>query len=124
MSNCSSGAKQKKLRKENLDLREQCKSQKGRLADLEAEVFSAYEQKIECSTTHVAPLVRMIEKLCADSRYAGWDNHPAAMILIQQTRAYFDTIMFHKLDILLFTGLEEKPARCSKRVTCQSSARS
>lgn len=104
------GRKAKKLRKENLDLREQCKSQKGRLADLEAEV-SAYEQKIECSTTHVAPLVRMIEKLCADFRYAGWDNHPAAMILIQQTRAYFDTIMFHKLEIPEFTGLKEKPDR-------------
>lgn len=77
---------------------------------MEAEV-SAYEQKIECSTTHVAPLVRMIEKLCADSRYAEWDNHPAAMILIQQTRAYFDTIMFHKLEIPESTGLEEKPDR-------------
>ena len=104
------GHKLKKLRRENLDLREQCKSQKSRLANLEAEV-SAYEQKIECSTTHVAPLVRMIEKLCADSRYAEWDNHPAAMILIQQTRAYFDTIMFHKLEIPESTGLEEKPDR-------------
>lgn len=104
------GHKLKKLRRENLDLREQCKSQKSRLANLEAEV-SAYEQKIECSTTHVAPLVGMIENLCADSRYAEWDNHPAAMILVQQTRAYFDTIMFQGLKIPESTGLEEKPDR-------------
>ncbi len=89
------GKSKKELRADNRRLRwenEDLRKQKDTLKD----EVSAYRQKIECATGHVNPLVKTVEALCANPEYNKWDNHPAAMILVQNTRAYSDAAMFQK----------------------------
>ena len=94
-------ADNRRLRWENEDL----KKQKDTLKD----EVSVYRQKIECATGHVNPLVKTVEALCTNPEYDKWDNHPAAMILVQSTRAYSDAAMFQELDnVPGLAGPEEK----------------
>lgn len=96
-------ADNRRLRWENEDLRKQ--------KDTLKDEVSAYRQKIECATGHVNInlLIKTVEALCANPEYDEWANHPAAMILVQNTRAYSDVAMFRDLrNVPGLAGPEEK----------------
>lgn len=85
----------KLLYKKNCDLRERNTQLDRDVYRLEGEV-SAYKRKIERSDINVLSITKIVRELCADPRFDSdkLDSHPAAMLLVQQTRAYYDMLMF------------------------------
>lgn len=90
--------KMRRLREKNSDLQARNDALGAKVASLEDEV-SAYKQKISNisnEAVNIKLIVKTVNALCDDPHYDEWDNHPAAMVLVQQTRAYCDTVMFQR----------------------------